>query len=617
MLFVNNYNRIFFSPGTDAIPERSEVEEKYKWDLLQIFENEEKWEKDFDWISKNIPNYKTFEGTLSKSPGQLLECLKFDNEMGIKLERLYLYAMLSKDSNMKDQKYQAMDDRIKSLYTKVSAAGSFIKPELLQMPDEKLLNMINSNDELKIYDHFIKNLIREKSHTLSKEQEKILALAGEVASTPYNVFSIFNNADIQFPKIKDENGKQAEISHARYYAAMYSKDREYRERFFKNYFTPYINYVNTYATLFNGNLKSNIFNAKARNYSSSLEASLDSNNIPVTVYKNLVKTCNENLQPLHRWASMKKKILGIDELHPYDVYVSLFPSDFGSKFNYEKGKEMVLNALQPLGDDYLSSIKLAFENRWIDVYETKYKRSGAYSSGTTYGVHPYVLLNWSNLLNDVFTLAHEMGHNMHSFYTGKNQPYPYANYTIFLAEVASTFNESLLLDYLIENADKKEEKLFLIEKYLNNITTTFYRQIMFAEFEMWAYEETEKGIALTSEILNNNYKAIYQKYWGAEMIVDYEEEHTWARIPHFYYNFYVYQYATGYAASEVLSKKVKNEGEPAVNKYLEFLKSGSSDYSINILKNAGVDMNSSEPVEAAAQKMDILLNELEKLLNNI
>ncbi len=341
---------------------------------------------------------------------------------------------------------------------------------------------------------------------------------------------------------------------------------------------------------------------------------MDTNNIPVSVYKNLVTTCNENLEPLHRWASMKKKILGIDELHPYDVYVSLFSSDFGNKFDYEKAKEMVLNALEPLGDEYLASIKLAFENRWIDVYETRHKRSGAYSSGTTFGVHPYVLLNWSNLLNDVFTLAHEMGHNIHSFYTGKTQPYPYANYTIFLAEVASTFNESLLLDYLIEHSNKKEEKLFLIEKYLNNITTTFYRQIMFAEFEMWAYEQTENSVALTSETLNKNYKEIYQRYWGPEMNVDKEEEQTWARIPHFYYNFYVYQYATGYAASEVLSKKVKNEGEPAVDKYLNFLKSGSSDYSINILKAAGVDMNSSEPVLATTQKMNMLLNELEKLI---
>jgi oligoendopeptidase F len=525
--------------------------------------------------------------------------------------------MLSKDSDMKVQKYQAMDDRIKGLYTKVSTAGAFIKPELLQISEEKLLDMISSIDELKVYEHFIKNLIREKLHTLSKEQERILALAGEIASTPYNIFSIFNNADIKFPKVYDENKKEIEISHGRYYAAMYSKDREYRKRFFKNYFTPFMNYVNTYATLFNGNLKANIFNAKARNYNSSLEASLDSNNIPVSVYKNLVKTCNENLQPLRRWAALKKKILEIDELHPYDVYVSLFPSDFSNKFEYDKGKEIVLNALKPLGEDYLSSIKYAFENRWIDVYETRYKRSGAYSSGTTFGVHPYVLLNWSDLLNDVFTLAHEMGHNMHSFYTGKNQPYPYANYTIFLAEVASTFNESLLLDYLIESTNKKEEKLFLIEKYLNNITTTFYRQIMFAEFEMWAHEQVEGGNALTSEILSKNYKDIYQKYWGPEMIVDKEEEHTWARIPHFYYNFYVYQYATGYAASEVLSKKVKNEGKPAVEKYLNFLKSGSSDYSINILKAAGVDMNSSEPVEATTQKMDMLLNELEKLTGNI
>ena len=617
MLFVNNYKRLFSVSDTNNILERIQVEEKYKWDLSHIYENDENWEKDFKWVSDNIPGYKNYEGTLSKSPEHLLECLKFDNEIGIKLERLYLYAMLSKDSDMKVQKYQAMDDRIKSLYAKVSTAGSFIRPELLQIPDEKLIDTICSNDELKVYEHFIKNLIREKSHTLSKDQEKILALAGEIVSAPYNVFSILNNAEIRFPKIEDENGRQSEISHARYYAAMYSKNREYRKNFFGNYFTPYMNYINTYAAIFNCNLKANIFNAKARNYSSSLEASLDSNNIPVSVYKNLVGTCSENLKPLHRWAALKKKILGIDELHPYDVYVSLFPSEAGDKFDYEKGKEIVLSALKPLGDDYLSSIKTAFENRWIDVYETKYKRSGAYSSGTTFGVHPYVLLNWSNLLNDVFTLAHEMGHNMHSYYTGKTQPYPYANYTIFLAEVASTFNESLLLDYLIESTNKKEEKLFLIEKYLNNITTTFYRQVMFAEFEMWVYDQIENGTALTSDILNKNYKETYQKYWGPEMIVDKEEEHTWARIPHFYYNFYVYQYATGYAASEVLAKKVKNEGESAVNKYLNFLKSGSSDYSINILKAAGVDMNSSEPVEATTQKMDMLLDELEKLHGNI
>ena len=614
MLFMDRTFKYYSNTETGSIPERSVIEEKYKWNLTHIYEDKNLWEKDFNWVSENIPQYKKFEGTLSSSPAQLLECLKFDNEMGIKVERLYLYAMLSKDSNMRIQEFQAMDDRIKNLYTRVSAAGSFIRPELLKVPDEKLINMILSNHELKVYKHFIENLIREKSHTLSKEQEKILALAGEAVSVPYNVFSIFSNADIQFPKIKDENGKEIEISHARFYAAMYSKDRDYRERFFKNYFVPFNNYENTFAALFNGNLKTGIFNAKARNYNSVLEASLDVNNIPVSVYHNLVKSCNENLNPLHRWAAVKKKILNIDELHPYDVYVSIFSSDFLNKFNYEQAKEIVLKSLAPLGEDYLSSLKLAFENRWIDVYETKYKRSGAYSSGSTFGVHPYVLLNWANLLNDVFTLTHEMGHNMHSYYTGKTQPYPYANYTIFLAEVASTFNEALLLDYLIDHAGKKEEKLFLIEKYLNNITTTFYRQIMFAEFEMWTYEQAENGVALTSEILNKNYKAIYQKYWGPEMIVDEEEEHTWARIPHFYYNFYVYQYATGFAASEFLSKKVKTEGEPAVNNYLNFLKSGSSDYSINILKSAGVDMNSSEPINATSQKMDELLDELERII---
>ena len=611
MFFTNKFYRFFSNVEATAISGRQDIEEKYKWDLTHIYENDELWERDFTWISEKISNYKKYDGTLSESAENLLECLNFDNEMGIKLERLYLFAMLSKDSDMKVQKYQAMDDRIKNLYAKVSAAGSFIKPELLQIPDEKLIDMISSNDELKIYEHFIKNIIREKPHTLSKEQEKILALAGEIASTPYNVFSIFTNADILFPKIQDENENEIEISHARYYAAMYSKNRDYRRRFFKNYFIPFKNYVNTYAALFNGNLKANIFNARVRSYSSAREASLNVNNIPVSVYDNLVKTCNENLKPLHRWAALKKKILGIEELHPYDVYVSIFPSAFSDKFDYEHAKEIVLNALIPLGNDYLSSLKLAFENRWIDVYETKHKRSGAYSSGTTFGVHPYVLLNWADLLNDVFTLIHEMGHNMHSYYTGKTQPYPYANYSIFLAEVASTFNESLLLDYLIGHSDKKEEKLFLIEKYLNNITTTFYRQIMFAEFEMWAYEQTENGAALTSEVLNKNYKAVYQKYWGPEMIVDEEEEHTWARVPHFYYNFYVYQYATGFAASEVLSKKVKNEGEPAIIKYLNFLKSGSSDYSINILQAAGVDMNSHEPIEAVTQKMNELLNELE------
>lgn len=598
------------------IPLRDQIDEKYKWNLTDIYKTDEDWELDFQWVENNVSNYKKYEGNLSVSPELLLACLKFDDEISAKIDRLYLYAMLAKDSDMRLTKYQAMDDRIKALYSKASTASSFINPELLSIENEKLISFINSNSELKVYRHAIENLIRSGNHTLKKEQEEILALTGEISQTPYNTFSIFTNADLKFPVIKDEHGNEVEMSHARYYAALYSKDRLYRERAFKAYLTQYKNYVNTFTSLFNGNLKTNIFYAKARKYSSAREASLDKNNIPLSVYDNLLKAVNENLAPVHRWADLKKKFLGVSELHPYDVYVTLFEEADNKKYPFDEAKEIVLNSLEIMGEEYQDSMKKAFENRWLDVYETQAKKSGAYSSGTTFGVHPYVLLNWTDLLNDVFTLAHEMGHNMHSYYTGMTQPYPYANYSIFLAEVASTFNESLLLDYLISKAESKAEKLFLLEKYLNNITSTFYRQVMFAEFEMDAYALTEKGEALTQDVLSEMYRNVYQKYWGPAMVIDKEEEYTWARVPHFYYNFYVYQYATGFAASQVLTDRVKSEGKKAVDRYISFLKAGNSDYPINILKNAGVDMNSPEPVLAVTKKMNEILDQMEYLLYN-
>ncbi|OGU71275.1 MAG: oligoendopeptidase F [Ignavibacteria bacterium RBG_16_34_14] len=605
---------MFSTAEVSSLPLRGEIKKKYKWDLTHIYKNDDDWEKDFKWIENNLPEYEKFNGSLSKSADDLLHCLQFDDSIGIKLERLYLYAMLCKDSDMRVTKYQAMEERIISLHSKVSAAGSYIKPELLQIPDEKLWEMVNFRSELRVYRHNIEDLLRTKTHTLSKDEEELLAHASEIAQVPYNTFSMFTNADIRFPIIKDETGNEIEISHARYYAAMYSKDRDFRERAFKNYYKPYLQYANTFASLFNGNLKTNIFNSKARKYKNAREAALDRFNIPVSVYDNLINTGNNNLKPLHRWAAIKKELLEIKELHPYDAYVTVFNDSPIDKYPYDKAKEIVFDSLKPLGKEYLNILKTAFDNRWIDVYETQAKRSGAYSSGTTFGVHPYVLLNWTDLLNDVFTLTHEMGHNMHSHFTGVSQPFPYANYSIFLAEVASTFNESLLLDYFISNASSKGEKLYFLEKYLNNISLTFYRQVMFAEFEMTAYEKTESGIALTPDSLNDLYGSLYQKYWGSEMVVDEEEHFTWARVPHFYYNFYVYQYSTGFAASEVLSKKVKSDGESAVKKYLNFLKAGSSDYSLNILKAAGVDMSSPEPVLSTAQKMNELLNEIESLI---
>ncbi|QQS34934.1 MAG: oligoendopeptidase F [Ignavibacteriales bacterium] len=594
-----------------SLLKRSDIDDKYKWDLSHIYKTDADWENDFKWVENNLAGYKKFKGLVGQDSENLLKCLQFDDSIGIKLERLYLYAMLSKDSDMKVPVYQSMDERIKSLSVKLSAESSFIKPEILNIPSDTLREMIATNQDLNVYAHYLDDLSRFKAHTLSEEGEKILALSGELSMTPYNVFSMMTNADLKFPVIQDDCGNDIEITHGRYYAAMYSKDREYRERAFKNYLKPYTEFNNTFMSLFNGNLKANVFNARARNYSSALETSLSRNNIPVSVYENLIKTVNENLKPLHRWAEIKKKILGLDELHPYDVYVTLFSVDKEKKYSFDEAKGIVLESLKPLGNDYLASIKKAFNNRWIDVYETPSKRSGAYSSGTTFGVHPYVLLNWTDLLNDVFTLTHEMGHNMHSYYTGQTQPYIYANYSIFLAEVASTFNEALLLEYLITNTKSKHEKLFLVEKYLNNITSTFYRQVMFAEFEKVVYEKTEAGEALTAQDLCGIYSRLFKKYWGESMVVDEEESYSWARIPHFYYNFYVFQYATGFAASEVLSNKIKLSGEQAVEKYLNFLKAGNSDYSINILRDAGVDMSSSTPVQAVAAKMNLLLDELE------
>ncbi len=605
--------KLFAQNETGQLPLRNEIEAKYTWDLAGVYPSDEAWEKDFKSVEDDLPNYKNFEGKLGLSSSELLKAIKFDDGISMKIQKLYLYAMLSRDLDLSNSTGLARYDRISALYSKVGSASAFLRPELLTIPKEKIEKFMAENKELKIYDHQFDNLFRMKEHTLPKEQEQLLAEASQVTQVPGNTFSVFTNADLQFPTVKDEQGNDIKLSAGRYTAALYSTDRSFRERVYKGYYKPYMDYKNTLSTLFNGEIKTHIFNANARKYKTAREAALDANSIPVAVYDNLVKSVDENLKPLHRWAIIRKKVLGVSELHPYDAYVTLFPA-VKEEFPYDKSTKIVLDALKPLGEKYVKDLDLAFNSRWIDVYETKGKRSGAYSSGSTYGVHPYVLLNWNNQLNDVFTLAHEMGHNMHSYYTGNTQPFPYADYSIFLAEVASTLNEALLLDYLIENANTKEEKLSLIEKYITNIVTTFYRQTMFAEYEQKTHEMVEKGEALTPEVLTPMYKELVQKYWGPDMVVDEEEAYTWARIPHFYYNFYVYQYATGYAASQAIALKIKNEKQPAIDKYLDFLKAGNSDYPIEVLKSAGVDMTSSEPVTQTIKKMNELMDQMEKLL---
>ncbi len=616
MIFIFNnlaFLSTFGQENSGELVKRENIDPKYTWNLQDIYKTEVDWETDYKWIESQIPTYNNYKGKIGNSASDLYNFLKFDEKVDIILGKLFLYASLSHDLDLGDAKNQTLYNRVEDLWSRVSEATSFVTPEIMAIPEEKLWSYINSSDQLKIYTQYFNNLLRNKKHILSEKEERIIALASPSMQVPQNTFSLLKNVDLKYPSIKDEQGNDIQISDGRYYAAMYSTNRDFRKEAYKAYYVPYMENKNTLASLLVGNIKTNIFNAKARNYTNTLEAALSQNNIPTSVYDNLIKIANENIKVMHRWANLKKKVLNYNELHPYDTYVTLFPGT-EKQFSFDEAKEVVLKSLQPLGKEYIKSLEFAFDNRWIDVYETKGKRSGAYSSDMGYGVHPYVLLNWNNQLNDVFTLIHEMGHNMHSHFSGTKQPFIYADYSIFVAEVASTANEALLLDYLIENATTKAEKLALIEKNLDNMTFTFFRQTGFAEYEREIHKLTESGESLTPDELTQLYGDLYQKYWGPSMFVDEEEKYTWSRIPHFYYNFYVYQYATSFAASQALVAKIKKEGQPAIDKYLAFLSSGSSDYPIEVLKKAGVDMNSKEPIEAVVNKMNKLLDEMERLL---
>jgi oligoendopeptidase F len=527
-----------------------------------------------------------------------------------------MYASLGKDMDMNIGKFQTFYDRISKLSSDYSAATSYIIPEILALPDGKIKTFVKEDATLKIYDHYLDNILRMKAHTLSADEEKLLAKLSPIMDCPDNAYSVLNNAELDFPVIKDKDGNDIKVSHGRYRSALYSPDRDYREKIYKGTYQAYKQVISTIATLYNGRMSTRIINSEIKKYNSPVEAAVYPTNIPVSVYDNLIKAVNDNLSSLHRWADLKKKVLGYKELHPYDTYVSLVPG-VEKKYTFDEGKEIVLKALEPMGPEYLKALKTAFDNRWVDVYETEGKRSGAYSNGCGCGVHPWVLLNWNNTLDDVFTLAHEMGHNMHSYFTEKTQPFLYSDYSTFVAEVASTTNEAILLDYLVDHAQTKEEKMSLIEKFLLNVQTTFFRQARFAEFERTAHELTQKGQVLNADDLTKLFADLYQKYWGPSMVTDYEEGLSWARIPHlFNYNFYVFQYATGIAAAQALAGNIKTQGQPAIDRYINnFLKAGNSDYSIEVLKRAGVDMSSPAPVKATIDKFNKYLDQLEKLLN--
>ena len=594
------------------LPKRSEVPQDLKWRIEDIYPDKDSWEEDYQYIKDMLPKLVEIKGTLGESAELLLSGLNLYMDMSHKIERLFVYAKMKTDEDNGNSESQALLDRAMALLVEGQSAASFIVPEIIAIPEGTLEKYISSTDGLKVYDQFLYDIGRRREHTLSVDEEKILAMAGEVAAAPGNIFTMLNNADIRFPAIKDENGEDIELTKGRYTHLMQSSDRRVRQDAFKALYDTYSKQRNTIAATLSSSIKKDIFISKSRKYSSDLEASLDEDNISVSVYDNLIEAVSQNLDAMYRYVSLRKRALKLDELHMYDLYVPIV-KDIDMKVPYAKAKDMVAEGLAPLGKNYLSILNEGYENGWIDVMESEGKTSGAYSWGC-YGTHPYVLLNYQNNVDNLYTLAHEMGHAIHTYLSNKNQPYVKAEYAIFVAEVASTLNENLLTQHLLRTLDDDKKKAYILNHYLEQFRGTVYRQTMFAEFEKTVHGMAEAGQPLTNESFSAVYKNLNVKYYGRDMLVDDEISLEWARIPHFYRSFYVYKYATGFCAATALTNQILNEGQAAVGRYIKFLSSGGSDYPINLLKNAGVDMTSTDPVNEALKTFSQMVNELEKIL---
>lgn len=592
--------------------ERNEIPKEYKWDLEAMYENDELWEEDFKKVKVLADEIEVYSGKTVESSKNLMKVLVLKDNLYRLSYNVLVYARMRSDEDSRNSTYQALTDRAMGLAALVQAKTSFIIPEILALDESEMEKYISEEKDLEVYRHFLDTILRKKDHVLSQREEELLAQMSEVSESPQNTFSMLNNADIKFTSIEDESGNKVEITHGNFIPLMESKDRRVRKDAYDNLYNTYGKYKNTFAATLNGCVKKNIFFAKARNYNTSIEAALDENNIPVSVYDNLLKAVNNNLESMHKYMDIRKRALGIDELHMYDIYTPIV-KEADIKVPYEKAQEIIIEGLHPLGDKYLDVLKEGFNNRWIDVYENRGKRSGAYSFGT-YDSKPFVLLNYHETLDNVFTIAHEMGHSIHSYFTRKNQPYIYGSYSIFLAEIASTTNEALLMNHMLKNAKDNNEKLYLLNHYLEQFRGTIYRQTMFAEFERDIHEYVENGGALTAEYLSDSYKKLNEKYYGPNMVVDDKIAMEWARIPHFYYNYYVFQYATGFSSAISLSEKILKEGSKAVDSYIDFLSSGDSDYAINVLKKAGVDMTTSQPIDKALKLFGELVEEMDKLI---
>ncbi|MBU3111934.1 oligoendopeptidase F [Clostridium lacusfryxellense] len=588
---------------------RDEIDSAYKWNVKKLYENTAQWEKEFEILKTKAPKIQEFSGKLSNAQDLLL-FLECSVDIERLLDKLLVYGHLRGDENTGNAEFQILKNKIDAYGAEVSSFTAFFVPELLLLPEGAVDEAINKIPKLKVYEFYLRDILDQKAHTLSAEGEKLLASVSDCLNAPGNIFGMLTNADMTFPCIKDEKGNEVELNEGNYSNFIKSKDRRVRKDAFETLFKTYKGFSNTLTTTLTSSIKNFIFNAKTRHYSSALESSLKPNNIPMEVYQTVVDTINNNLPSLHKYVSIKKKLLGLDEIHMYDLYVPIVEAD-EEHIEYEDAVKIALDGIKPLGEEYLNIFKEGINEGWVDVFQNKGKRSGAYSWGC-FDSMPYVLLNYNYKLNDVSTLAHEMGHSIHSYYSRKTQPYIYSGYELFCAEVASITNECLLIDHLIKNESDKKKRLFLINQQLEGIRTTVFRQCMFAEFEKITHEKIEQGNPLSPEDLCKIYHELNQKYFGSEMVIDEGIDMEWSRIPHFYNDFYVYQYTTGFAAANSFSKMIVEEGASAVERYVGFLKSGGSDYPINILKKAGVDMSSPKPLEDTIKRFDELLEMLEK-----
>ena len=597
-----------------GLRKREEVRKEDTWAIEDLYEKDEDWERDYRKLEQEIPNLRAFAGRLGESAGTLLAMRKESDTLHMLAENVYVYAGQRLHENTDNGHYQNLADRAQGLLVRLSEAEAYIEPEILGLPEGTVERFLEENEELQVYRQYFENMIRQREHVLDREREELLAAVGELAESPKDIFTMFNNADLRFPEITGEDGRPVEVTHGRYTALLQSRDRRVRKEAFAALYETYGRYRNTLAAAYRANVKQAVFYGKTRKYRSDLEAALDGSHIPTEVYDNLIRAVHEYLPQMHRYVELRRRLLRVETLHMYDLYVPMVEDD-GQKISFEQAKEMVLEGLAPMGSEYLELLKEGFSSRWIDVYENQGKRSGAYSWGA-YGTHPYVLLNYQENLNSVFTLAHEMGHALHSWYSDQNQPYIYAGYRIFVAEVASTCNEALLIRHLIGKAEDPGRKAYLINYFLEQFRTTLFRQTMFAEFEKVTHGMAERGETLTADRLCEIYYGLNREYFGETICVDREIELEWARIPHFYTPFYVYQYATGFSAAVALSERILKEGDCAVAQYRNFLKGGSSGYPLDLLRTAGVDMEQKGPIENALRIFTQYLDEMERLAGN-